>query len=110
MAAITMSFDKDACRYAAIVQTNGYRVEMITPANIRGMLVPLFRQWIARVGNGAGPAHIYYFRDGVSEGQYAHVLNQEVKHMKEALVEAFGPPAAGVSSASLLLSNNFNLK
>lgn len=96
MAAITMSFDSLACRYAAAVQTNGHRVEMITEGNIQTMMVPLFKQWIAKVGNGRGPEHIYYFRDGVSEGQYSHVLNQEVKHMKAALVQAFGPPAANI--------------
>jgi eukaryotic translation initiation factor 2C len=54
MAAITMSFDRDACRYAAAVQTNGHRVEMISPANIRGMFIPLFRQWVTKVGGGQG--------------------------------------------------------
>jgi eukaryotic translation initiation factor 2C len=96
MAAITMSFDRDACRYAAAVQTNGYRVEMITTQNIKSMMIPLFDQWIARVGGGKGPQHIYYFRDGVSEGQYLHVLEQEVKEMKKALVEKYGAPAANV--------------
>lgn len=96
MAAMTMSFDKDACRYAAAVQTNGHRVEMITPGNIKTMMMPLFGQWVNKVGGGAGPAHIYYFRDGVSEGQYSHVLDQEVKDMKDALKEAYGPAGAAV--------------
>ncbi|KAH8777302.1 eukaryotic translation initiation factor-like protein 2C 2 [Hyaloscypha finlandica] len=95
MAALTMSFDQNACRYAAAVQTNGHRVEMITPANIRSMMLPLFEQWITKVGGGRGPSHIYYFRDGVSEGQYAHVLNNELADMKEALVEKYGAPVAG---------------
>lgn len=30
-----------------------------------------------------------YFRDGVSEGQYFHVLSQEVRDIKDALKEAF---------------------
>lgn len=98
MAALTMSFDKEACRYAAAVQTNGHRVEMITEFNIKTMMVPLFRQWITKVGHGQGPQHIYYFRDGVSEGQYSHVLTQEVDNMKKALGEAFGPQAATVGS------------
>lgn len=97
MAALTMSFDAQGCRYAAAVQTNGYRVEMITESNIKQMMIPLVRQWITKVGGGKGPEHIYYFRDGVSEGQYAQVLNQEVAHMKELMTEAFGPSAAAVS-------------
>ena len=95
MAALTMSFDQNACRYAAAVQTNGHRVEMITPANIRSMMLPLFEQWITKVGGGRGPGHIYYFRDGVSEGQYAHVLNNELADMKEALAEKYGAQVAG---------------
>jgi eukaryotic translation initiation factor 2C len=99
MAALTMSFDQNACRYAAAVQTNGHRVEMITPNNIRGMMLPLFEQWIAKVGGGRGPSHIYYFRDGVSEGQFMQVLNYELSDMKQALAEKYGPgTVSGVSS------------
>lgn len=97
MACLTMSMDSLACRYAAAVQTNGHRVEMISRDNINSMLVPLFRHWITKVGRGSGPQHIYYFRDGVSEGQFAHVLNEEIKNMKEALAAAFGPKALEVS-------------
>jgi eukaryotic translation initiation factor 2C len=108
MAALTMSYDILACRYAAAVETNGYRVEMLTPSNIKSMLIPLFDRWVKSVGGGNGPAHIYYFRDGVSEGQFSHVLEQEVKGMKQALVDKYGAPAAGVSSSGITksLANN----
>ncbi|KAL2072104.1 hypothetical protein VTL71DRAFT_11447 [Oculimacula yallundae] len=91
MAAVTMSFDRDCCRYAAAVQTNGYRVEMITPANINQLIIPYVKKWMAMVGGGGLPQHIYYFRDGVSEGQYSHVLNQELADMKKCMLDAFGP-------------------
>ncbi|KAI9745991.1 MAG: hypothetical protein M1818_000672 [Claussenomyces sp. TS43310] len=91
MAAITMSMDKDACRYAAAVQTNGIRVEMIHDANLASMIIPLLENWIKNVGNGQGPQHIYYFRDGVSEGQYLHVLDEEVVNMRAAIKKKFGP-------------------
>lgn len=35
MEALTMSMDKDACRYAAAVQTNGYRTEVIAISKLR---------------------------------------------------------------------------
>lgn len=110
-----MSFDANACRYAAAVQTNGIRVEMITKQNLQTMMLPLFEQWIKRVGKAqglhietlvfcalahishSGPSHIYYFRDGVSEGQYAHVINQEVTDMKTLLTERYGSGGANVS-------------
>lgn len=113
MAAVTMSFDKDCCRYAAAVQTNGYRVEMITPQNIDQMIIPYVKKWVERVGGGNLPHHIYYFRDGVSEGQYSHVLNQEVKDMKAALYKAHGPNTEKASQSHLqvrvsLTFNRFN--
>jgi len=57
MAALTMSFDRDACRYAAAVQTNGHRVEMITTNNIQSMMMPLFDRWITKVGGGKTGTH-----------------------------------------------------
>ena len=96
MAALTMSMDANACRYAAGVQTNGVRVEMLTEANIKQLFVGMFSKWMSKVGGGGGPAHIYYFRDGVSEGQFEHVLKQEVAVMKSQLIEKFGPPAASI--------------
>lgn len=82
MAAVTCSLDKTACRYAAAVETNGHRVEMITQSNLENMLAPLFREWMSNVGQGRMPEHFMYFRDGVSEGQYQHVIQQEVKNIK----------------------------
>lgn len=62
---------------------------MITTANIRSMMMPMFNHWVANVGGGRPPAHIYYFRDGVSEGQYEHVLQQEVHDMKNVIQEKY---------------------
>jgi eukaryotic translation initiation factor 2C len=89
MAAITMSMDREAARYAAAVQTNGHHVEMVTPMNIRSMLTDLFCYWVRVVGGGRGPTNVYYFRDGVSEGQYMHVLDQEVSEMKKLFKELY---------------------
>jgi eukaryotic translation initiation factor 2C len=57
------------CRYAAAVESNGHRVEIISKANMERMLKPLFREWMQTVGGGCFPSQIIYFRDGVSEGQ-----------------------------------------
>ncbi|MCJ1285782.1 hypothetical protein MMC26_005123 [Xylographa opegraphella] len=82
MAALTCSMDKTCCRYAAACESNGHRVEMVTQFNLEDMLTPLFRQWMSEVGMGRMPQQFFYFRDGVSEGQYQHVIQQEVKHIK----------------------------
>jgi eukaryotic translation initiation factor 2C len=94
--AITMSMDPDATRYATFVQTNSYRVETITPANIQGGFMVLFKYWVETMKRG--PAHIYYFHDGVSEGQYSHVLAQVIEPMKAAIFARYGEKAKGVSS------------
>lgn len=88
MAAMTISMDKLGIRYAAGADTNGYRVEMISTENIHSILKPLLQTWNSQVGGGAFPKRIIYMRDGVSEAQYSHVIQQEVKDMKDLIKTA----------------------
>ncbi|OQO01680.1 hypothetical protein B0A48_12717 [Cryoendolithus antarcticus] len=88
MAALTVSMDALGARYSASVQTNGHRVEMITTENINSILKPQIQHWVQTVGNGRFPQRIIYMRDGVSEGQYRHVLEQEVHDIKALLKSA----------------------
>ncbi|OCL04728.1 Piwi-domain-containing protein [Glonium stellatum] len=85
--AITMSQDAGCTRYLAQCDTNGHRVEMITTQNIKDHLGFMARHWIMNTGKGAAPQRVLYVRDGVSEGQYQHVLDQEVRDMKATLKE-----------------------
>ena len=94
MAAMTVSLDRTCSRYGAAVQSNGHRVEMIESSNIHEMLRPLVSWWISNVGQGRPPRHLYYFRDGVSEGQYLALLNQEVADIKN-LMDELGQRAPG---------------
>jgi len=89
MAAITCSMDQNYTRYAAQCETNGHRVEIITTDNINKLLGKMVYKWISQFG-GQLPKRILYLRDGVSEGQYEHVLDQEVKDMK-ALCRRLNP-------------------
>ena len=57
--------------------------EMITTWNLNDMLLPLFRQWMSNLNGGRHPGHVIFFRDGVSEGQFQHVLQQELKDIKD---------------------------
>jgi hypothetical protein len=82
MAALTVSMDRLGTRYAAAVETNGCRVEMVSTWNIDTMLEPLFKEWMSVVNGGKFPHHVMYFRDGVSEAQYQHVLQLEVRDLK----------------------------
>ncbi|KAJ0318728.1 hypothetical protein Brms1b_004217 [Colletotrichum noveboracense] len=89
MATMTMSMDQDATFYAAAVDTNGYRVEMLSPVNTRNFLARLMPTWHKRMGHPAPPPHIIYFRDGVSEGQYAQVLEYEIGTLKAIFKEKY---------------------
>ena len=56
---------------------------MITTWNLNDMLIPLYREWMSRMNGGRIPGHVVYFRDGVSEGQFQHVIQQELKDIKD---------------------------
>ncbi|PSN62707.1 Piwi-domain-containing protein [Corynespora cassiicola Philippines] len=82
-AAITVSSDSLYARYWAECQTNGNRVEMVTTQNINDHFGSMAQRWMQRLGKGNPPKRVLYIRDGVSEGQYAAVLEEEVRDMKE---------------------------
>lgn len=80
-AAITVSMDSDGAVYHASVQTNGNRVEVLTRDNVHEMLSPHLQKW--RETNGLAPTNVFYMRDGVSEAQFAHVMQQEYTEIKQ---------------------------
>lgn len=80
IAAMCVSMDRDAAIYSAAVQTNGWGVEIVQPHNMHSMLAPILSRW-ARKHNRA-PDHVFYLRDGVSEGQFAHVMEWELRTLR----------------------------
>ncbi|GAB7346160.1 hypothetical protein MBLNU457_4905t1 [Dothideomycetes sp. NU457] len=83
--AMTVSLDRYCTRYSAMVNSNGYRVEMVQTENWTKLFKPQVINWISTIGGGKLPKTIIYFRDGVSEGQFSSVINQEVRDMRELL-------------------------
>lgn len=88
MAAMCVSMDKEAAVYNAAVQTNGYAIEILQPGNMHSMLGPLAIKW--RKKHNVMPKHVFYVRDGVSEGQFAHVMQYEVAEMKKVFKKSYG--------------------
>ncbi|KAI3317284.1 Piwi-domain-containing protein [Xylariaceae sp. AK1471] len=82
IAAVTVSMDKFATRYAAGVQSNGWRQEMLLAPTIQDVFPRLLRQWLA--DNKCAPKHVYYFRDGVDEGQFQKVLEHELNEFRRS--------------------------
>ncbi|KAK0725380.1 putative eukaryotic translation initiation factor [Lasiosphaeris hirsuta] len=85
MAAMCASVDKDAAIYDAAVQTNGWRTEILTPENTNQMLGPMIEDFRGR--NRVQIEHVFYMRDGVSEGQFAHVIEYELTEIKKTFME-----------------------
>ncbi|KAK1145566.1 Protein argonaute [Aspergillus melleus] len=87
MAAMSVCMDTFGGRYWGACEANGDRIEIIARANMEIMLTPLVREWMSTVGQGRAPERVYYFRDGVSTGQFEHVLNDEVFSMKSIFMQ-----------------------
>src|SRR5437762_8920261 len=88
---VITSVDSRACRYSASLRAQGPRVEIIS--DLEAMTVELFK--VFHLGNKADtrafyqqskakPERVLFFRDGVSEGQFAHVVEAEIKAIRSA--------------------------
>jgi len=80
IASVVGSMDKYAARYAATVRVQTARTEAI--ADLGDMAVELLKSFFQSTGQK--PERILFYRDGVSEGQFADVLKTEVAALKAA--------------------------
>lgn len=94
LTAISVSADENCVKYMGSCQTGYSRVEMIDEDNMKNMLTPLVDEWTKTVGKGRRPQCVYYFRDGVSTGQFAQVLEQEVPIIKDIICRGSGEKTA----------------
>ncbi|KAJ2982189.1 hypothetical protein NUW58_g6496 [Xylaria curta] len=82
MAAMTVSMDKNATRYAAACEVNGWRQEILQSTTSHEMFPPLLKHWMSI--HKTAPQHLYYFRDGIDEGQFQAVIETEVNEIRRA--------------------------
>jgi len=81
MAAVVGSVDRSATKYVAHISAQNSRQEMVADlTTAMGCLLSSFKQ-----RNKALPETIVVYRDGVSEGQYAAVLRDELPQIREAV-------------------------
>ncbi|KAG0012884.1 Eukaryotic translation initiation factor 2C, partial [Entomortierella chlamydospora] len=80
IASLVGSMDARAARYAATVRVQAARTENI--ADLGGMVVELLKTFYQTCGQK--PERILFYRDGVSEGQFAEVLRSEVESVRDA--------------------------
>ncbi|GAA5827352.1 hypothetical protein JCM3770_003070 [Rhodotorula araucariae] len=78
--AVVASMDEKVTRYGSRMQTQKSRQQVV--ANLAEMVKSLLEQF--RQEAGVDPQRIIFFRNGVSEGQYAQVLAHEVNAIRLA--------------------------
>ncbi|KAF0507182.1 Piwi-domain-containing protein [Gigaspora margarita] len=80
IAAICASLDAKASRYSAAIRVQTGRTEII--ADLANMVKDLLRNFYQTCGRK--PERILFYRDGVSEGQFAQVLDGEINAVRAA--------------------------
>jgi len=81
MAAVVASMDGRACQYVAHISAQSPRLEIL--GQLEDIMKKLLECFQKR--NGTLPAHIIVYRDGVGDGQFDQVLQQELPAIKGAL-------------------------
>ncbi|CAB4422806.1 unnamed protein product [Rhizophagus irregularis] len=80
IAALCASMDAKASRYAASIRVQTGRTEII--ADLANMVKELLKTFYQTCGRK--PERILFYRDGVSEGQFSHVLKNEIIAVRAA--------------------------
>ncbi|CAG8640857.1 6105_t:CDS:10, partial [Ambispora gerdemannii] len=80
IAAVCGSLDPKATKYSAAIRVQAGRTEII--ADLANMVKELLKNFYK--ASGKKPERILFYRDGVSEGQFEHVLNREIEAIKDA--------------------------
>ncbi|KAF9976844.1 Eukaryotic translation initiation factor 2C [Actinomortierella ambigua] len=80
IASLVGSMDAKAAHYAATVRVQTARTETI--ADLGGMVVELLKTFYQTCGQK--PERILFYRDGVSDSQFAEILRSEVTSVKAA--------------------------
>ena len=84
--AAMVASDKRLAQWPADLRINKSRQEMV--GKLRSMLVSRLSWWQGKYGDL--PDNLLIYRDGVSEGQYQTVLDEEMPQIREACIEKYG--------------------
>ncbi|SCZ91253.1 BZ3500_MvSof-1268-A1-R1_Chr1-2g01288 [Microbotryum saponariae] len=80
IAAVVATMNREFTNYGSRIHVQSSRVELIS--DLEGMMMELLRQFHST--NRVPPARLIFYRDGVSEGQFAQVLSSEVAQIRSA--------------------------
>ena len=86
VAAVCASIDKTVTRYVSRYSMNR-KIKNEIIENLEGMSVELLKQF--QQENNVLPHQIVFYRDGVAEGQFQHVVSTEVEALKRAFSRVY---------------------
>ncbi|XP_018899039.1 protein argonaute-2 isoform X2 [Bemisia tabaci] len=94
IAACVGSMDAHPSRYAATVRVQQHRQEIIQElcSMVRELLLMFYKST-----GGYKPHRIILYRDGVSEGQFIHLLQHELTAIREACIKLEGDYKPGIT-------------
>ena len=78
IAAVVATHDVHGVSYSSAVRVQSNREEIIV--DLEGMAVALIKKFFKKTKRK--PERIVFYRDGVSEGQYAEVCRREIRALK----------------------------
>lgn len=87
VATMVASIDKHLGQWPGVLRIQGARQEMV--ADIKDMFKSRLTMWRQMGRHASLPDNILVYRDGVSEGQYQLVLDNELAQMREACTEMY---------------------
>lgn len=87
ISAVVASVDQNLCQWPGSVRTQTGRQEMVQ--GLTEMVTERLDLWQKR-NNNRLPTKVILYRDGVSEGQYAIVLDQELPCFEAAFMKKYG--------------------
>jgi len=103
VAAIVASVDQWLAQWPADLRIQTARQEMVS--DLGDMLKSRLKLWATRHNNSTYPENILIYRDGVSEGQYEIVLDQELPLLRQACSELYPATStkAGIPRLSIII-------
>lgn len=101
VAGIVASMDRQLAQWPAAISVQTGRQEMVS--GLKDMVKSRLQLWVQK--NRSLPENILVYRDGVSEGQYKIVLEQELPLLREACREVYtaDQTAAGYPKVSIIV-------
>ena len=107
VAGVVANVDKYLCQWPASIRRQQGRKEMVT--ELGNMIKERLEMWRSR-NQGRLPTKVIVYRDGVSEGQFSLVLEQELPGFHQAFKELYGAQNKWPKMAIIIVSKRHHTR